>query len=380
MKKFVLILSILLLICGCSDNSNYKDLNSNIGSIVDNNKDLLIVHYIDVGQGDASFIEFPNKEVMLIDAGEKEYGGVVKNYISNLGYKDIDYIIGTHPHSDHIGGLQEVIESFNVSKVYLPNVSNNTNTFINLVKSIKNNSNLYEGKKGINIIDNNNLKVSIISPDVIDNDNLNNNSIVLKIVYNNNSFLFTGDIESEIEKEILDVSNVDVIKVSHHGSDTSSCYEFVNSVSSKYAIISVGKDNSYNHPVNEILYRWENSGSLVYRTDESGNIIVKSDGENIQVFEEEKVDIVLSDITEKVIKGDIGRISIVGKKNHEYSISVMYSSGKSNADGLENKISDDNGNVSWEWKVSKNVKPGTYKIIISDSKDNKKTFTFKVIE
>lgn len=380
MKKFVLILSILLLICGCNDVTNHKDLNNNIGSVVDNNKDLLIVHYIDVHQGDASFIEFPNKEVMLIDAGEKEYGDVVKNYISNLGYKNIDYVIGTHPHSDHIGGLQKVIESFNVDKVYLPNVSNNTNTFIDLVKSIKDNSSLYEGKKGINIIDDDNLKVSIISPSVIDNDNLNNDSIVIKIVYDNNSFLFTGDIESDIEKEILDEVNVDVIKVSHHGSDTSSCYEFVNSVSSKYAIISVGKDNSYNHPVNEILYRWENSGSLVYRTDESGNIVVKSDGENIQVFEEEKVDIVLSDITEEVIKGDIGRISIVGKKNHEYSISVMYSSGKSNADGLENKTSDENGNVSWEWKVSKNVKPGTYKIIISDSKDNEKTFTFKVIE
>jgi len=378
MKKFVLILSILLLICGCNQVNNHRDLNSNINSVVDNNKDLLVVHYIDVGQGDASFIEFPNKEVMLIDAGEKEYGEIVKNYISNLGYKNIDYVIGTHPHSDHIGGLQEIIENFNVSKVYLPNASNNTNTFMDLVKSIKDNSSLYEGKKGIDIVDKDNLKVSIIAPSVIDDDNLNNNSIVLKIIYNNNSFLFTGDIESDLERQILDEVNVDVIKVSHHGSDTSSCQEFVNSVSSKYAIISVGKDNSYNHPSNEILNRWENSGSKIYRTDELGNIVVKSDGENIQIFEEEKVDIVLSDITKEVNKGDIGKISIVGKKNHKYSIKVIYSSGESTAKGLEDKVSDDNGNVSWKWKVSKNVRPGTYKIIVSDNKDNQKTFEFKV--
>ena len=124
----------MLLVGGC----DFNNLSTSINRVIDDNKDKLIIHYIDVGQGDATFIEFPNSETMLIDAGEKEYEDKVLDYISNLKYDSIDYVIGTHPHSDDIGGLKNIIDNLDVGKVYLPKASNNSKTYTNLLKSIKN--------------------------------------------------------------------------------------------------------------------------------------------------------------------------------------------------------------------------------------------------
>ena len=182
----MLVLILLVLLGGCE----LDNLSTSINSAVDKNKDNLIIHYIDVGQGDATFIEFPNSETMLIDAGEKEYEDKVLDYISNLKYDSIDYVIGTHPHSDHIGGLKNVIDNLDVGKVYLPKASNNSKTYTNLLKSIKNKGLVVNvSKAGDNIIDSDNLSVEIIAPNSSSYSSLNDYSVVLRIVYDDRSFL-----------------------------------------------------------------------------------------------------------------------------------------------------------------------------------------------
>lgn len=255
---------------------------------LDNDKNILAVHYIDVGQGDATFIELPNKETMLIDAGEKSYGDTVTNYINNLGYEEIDYLVGTHPHTDHIGGLEKVIDSFKIENIYMPRVTSNTKTYLSLLEKIDSkNLTITTAKKGIEIISEDNLKIEILSPVKDEYKDLNNYSVVIKVTYDEASFLFMGDAQVEVENEILDTASAQVIKIGHHGSSTSSSKSFVNKVKPKYAIIEVGINNNYNHPNSDVVKRWENIGAIIYRTDLNGNIIAKSDGKNI-VIEKEK--------------------------------------------------------------------------------------------
>ena len=247
-------------------------------------QDGLVVHYLDVGQGDSIFIKFPNNKTMLIDAGEKEYGSKVVNYIKNLNYNKIDYIIATHPHTDHIGGLSLVIDSFDIGKIYMPKVTTTTYTYENLLKTIKNKGlKITTGVKGVNIINEDDLKVSILSPQDHDYDNLNNYSIVIKIVYKDRSFLFMGDSEKLIEKEITDDVSCDVLKIGHHGSSTSSSLDFLNKTNAKYAIISVAKNNDYHHPHESVIKNIKKSGMEILKTSDNGDIIISTDGIDLAI-------------------------------------------------------------------------------------------------
>ncbi len=281
----IISIGLLSLLVSNMDKITYAFSNKdNNPKIINNNKDKLIVHYIDVGQGDSIFIELPNKETMLIDAGEKTYGEVVYNYINNLNYNYITYLIGTHPHSDHIGGLQYIIENIEVKHIYMPKVVHTTKTYENLLTTISNhNLKINKGIAGTNIINQDNLIIDIIAPNKDEYDDLNNYSIVLKITYGNNKFLFMGDAETLSEKEITSDVSSDVIKIGHHGSNTSSSLSFIKKVNAKYGIIMVGNDNKYNLPKDDILKRYKDIGTLVYRTDINGNIIIISDGNNIEV-------------------------------------------------------------------------------------------------
>lgn len=243
----------------------------------------LIVEFIDVGQADSILILTPNEKTVLIDAGEPEDYEKIKETIDNYGIDKLDVVIATHPHSDHIGSMQKIIENYDIGRVYMPDKIHTSKTFENLLLAIE--------KKGLEIdiaeaggkIDlDNAIDLKFVSPNGSFED-INNNSAVLKLAYKDTSFLFTGDMETMAEKLIDDNIDVDVLKVGHHGSNTSSSKEFLNRVTPTIAVISVGKDNKYNHPSQDIVDRLNGMGVQVYRTDEKGNITIISDGINMEI-------------------------------------------------------------------------------------------------
>lgn len=262
------------------ENKNDKTTNNN--TTIKNNK--IKIHFIDVGQGDSIFIELPNNTTMLIDAGETSKEQIVTNYIKVLGYSKINYLIGTHPHTDHIGGLAYIIDNFSIESIYMSNAVSSSKTYENLLTKISEKSlKIKNAKAGVNIFSNNNLKIEIIAPNSDSYSDLNNYSVVIKITYEKRTFLFMGDAETKSEKEIVTDVSADVIKIGHHGSDTSSGQSFVDKVNAKYAIISVGNNNKYNHPYRTIIERWTNIGATIYRTDLNGNIVVTSDGNSLDI-------------------------------------------------------------------------------------------------
>ena len=353
-----------------SKNDSVTKVNSYSTDVGELELDNMRVHYIDVKQGDSTFIEFPNDKTMLIDAGKKEQGSNVVNYIKNLGYNKIDYVVGTHPDADHIGGLATVIESFVIGSIYMPKKSSTTQTYLNLLKVIKNKGlTIHTAISGVNIISLDNLKVDIISP-TKEYETSNESSAVIKIVYKNRKFLFMADATTDNEADIKADVESDVVKVGHHGSDTSSKEEFVQKTKAKYAVISVG-ENSYHHPYDIIVKRWENIGAEVLRTDKLGSIVISTDGNNLNINNNVDNDLKQENssveiISKKISKGSISEIKIKGRKNTNYSIKVYLKSGVSKASGLIDKVSDDEGYVTWNFKLASNAKNGNYKIVIND--------------
>jgi len=265
--------------------SGLKREEFNIESLLKNkaeSEDLLNVHFIDVGQGDCSFIELPNGENMLIDAGEKTESDKVIKYIKQQGAEKIDFLIGTHPHSDHIGGLVQVINEFEIGKMYMPKAGNSTKTFENLLDQIEeNNVDVYTARAGVLLYEDEKIKIQILAPVFSDYESLNDYSVVIRIDYGETSFLFMGDAEELSENEIKEDVNCDVLKVGHHGSSYSTSDTFLNKVNPKYAVIQVGDNNSYNHPTKETLDKLNKNGIKIYRTDIDGTIKLVSDGNNI---------------------------------------------------------------------------------------------------
>jgi competence protein ComEC len=245
----------------------------------------LFVHYIDVGQGDCILVQVNNKN-LLIDSGPNSDKKKLFNYLSNLDLKKLDYVIATHPHEDHIGNMADIINDYNISEFYAPKVQTTTKTFENMIESLKDkNLKIHVLKKGTNSIDlGENTTVTVFSPNKDNYENLNNYSPVIKVNYGNTSFLFTGDAEKDIENEILDNNediSADVLKVGHHGSSTSTSKRFLNKVNPSIAVISVGKDNDYNHPNDDTIKRLIENKAIIYRTDKDGTVIISSDGAKI---------------------------------------------------------------------------------------------------
>lgn len=263
-----------------------KDLNEEKNASVTNKilNENLKIHYLDVGQGDSIFIELPNAQTILIDAAEKKEAEKIEKYIRNLNYNKIDYIIATHPHTDHIGGLSTIIEHFEIGKIYMPLAISTSKTYEDLLNTIANKKlKIQKAQVGTKIIEQKDFIIEFLAPDNTKYDDLNNYSAVVKITWKDNRFLFMGDAEEESENKINQDIKTDVIKVGHHGSDTSSSTKFIKKVNPAYAIISVGKENSYGHPNKEVLNRWKNIGAKIYRTDENGTIIMESDGKEISI-------------------------------------------------------------------------------------------------
>lgn len=244
----------------------------------------LSIHTIDVGQGDSILIQTPSSKNILIDGGDDNSHHIISSYLKKHNVKNIDYIIATHFDSDHIGGLDNIIDKFNVSNIYAPNYESDTVSYQNLINSCLNkNLNLQCLSSGdfINIEDNINL--AVLAPSYIQEEN-NLNSIVFRLDYKNKSFLFTGDAEANNELNIInsyELNDIDFLKVGHHGSSSSTTSEFVEEVSPDVAVISCGYKNQYGHPHKSTLDTLEKNNVLTYRTDILGNIVFYSDGDTI---------------------------------------------------------------------------------------------------
>lgn len=245
---------------------------------------IMKVHFIDVEQGDSILIELPNSKTMLIDAGESEYGDRVTTYIYTQGYDTLDYVVASHAHSDHIGGLANVINSFNVKNFYMTSAAHASNAYENMLISVKNNkADVHEVMAGDIILSEANLMIEVVAPKVIDSEEQNNNSIVIKLTYGERKFLFTGDAEKDEEDGIWTNIKCDVLKVGHHGSNSSSTANFLKKVEPSYAVISCGSSNSYGHPTDDVLKRLNDRNIKTYRTDLQGTIIFETDGQSITV-------------------------------------------------------------------------------------------------
>ncbi len=250
----------------------------------------LHVFYLDVDQADSIFIQLPNGENMLIDAGTKESGEEIVDTLENLGVSAINHLIATHPHADHIGGMQEVVESFDIANIYMPNAVTDTRTFENLLLTIKEKGNtITTAKAGVEILSDDNLNAVFVAPNSNEYEDLNNYSAVIKLTFGETSFVFTGDAEKLSEDEIRTNIKCDVLKVGHHGSSTSTSRNFLKKTEPTYAVISCGMDNSYGHPHKEVMQRLEKAGIAIYRTDLNGTIEAVSDGNEI-IFNVERDD------------------------------------------------------------------------------------------
>lgn len=243
----------------------------------------LKVHFIDVGQADCILIESSNK-YMLVDAGNNADEELLLSYLNNLGIKKLEYVIGTHPHEDHIGSLDAVIRNYEIGKVILPEKEHTTRTFENVLDAIEEkNLRITKPKVGdkYNIGD---ASFVIIAPNADYKEELNDWSVGIKLTLEDTSFVMCGDAEKDAEKDILSNGidlKADVLKLGHHGSRTSSSKDFVDGVDPSYIVLTCGMDNSYGHPHKETMNWLKKRGIPFFRTDMQGTIIATSDGDEI---------------------------------------------------------------------------------------------------
>ena len=242
----------------------------------------LMVFFLDVGQADSILIKSQD-EYMLIDAGNNADGKKLVSYFNSLGITKFKYVFGTHAHEDHIGGLDDVIKNFKIDKFYMPDAPSTTTTYVEVLNALEKKNIKYSIPKiGSKLtLGDSNLEVIYVGDD--NREDLNDTSIVLKLTYKNISFLFTGDLTSNVEREIVS-KNIEstVLKVGHHGSKYSSSAVFLNQVDPKYAVISCGKNNEYGHPHSVVVNKLEKLGATVFRTDLLGTVVALSDGDKIE--------------------------------------------------------------------------------------------------
>jgi len=248
-------------------------------------KTLLEVYFLDVGQGDSEILRFGDK-TMLIDAGTNASTSTLLADIKSLGINQFDFVIATHPHEDHIGGLDAVINNFTIGKLYMPKVVTTTKTYMDVLTAIKNKGYMVTSPIPGSTFYFGDAQCIILAPKSQTYDDVNNYSIVIKITYGTTSFLFTGDAQSISEQEMLTKGfnlKADVLKVGHHGSSSSTSPEFLKTVSPRYGVIEVGSGNDYGHPAQVTLNKLAAANVKVYRTDLNGIIIFKSDGVGLTV-------------------------------------------------------------------------------------------------
>ncbi len=248
------------------------------------------VYFIDVGQGDSELIRLKDSGIdILIDAGTRSTKQELADYLKELGVDDIDILIGTHPHEDHIGGMAKIIEEFPIGTLYLPETSDEmtptTKTYESLLDAAENkNVTVRTAAAGDVLLEQGNTSFKVLSPSHTDYDNLNDYSIVTRLKVGDTAFLFQGDAETPVEEEILDSGadvSCDVIKLGHHGSSTSSSRAYLEAANPSAAVISCGVGNEYGHPHRETMDLLEKLSITPYRTDTQKTLLAETDGKTI---------------------------------------------------------------------------------------------------
>ncbi len=244
--------------------------------------DVLEVHYIDVGQADCIFLRCGDK-TMLIDGGNVEDSDLVVSYLLEQDVTKLDLVVNTHAHEDHVGGLPGVLAVFEAGEVWCPVTEYSSSCFEDFVRYADQQYQELRLPTPGSTYELGEAEITVLGP-VESYDETNDTSIVLRVDHGENSFLFTGDAEMAAEKDILEYGmdvSATILKVGHHGSDTSTCYQWLREVSPRYAVIQVGEGNTYGHPHETVLSRLRDAGVTVYRTDLQGHIICTSDGKTV---------------------------------------------------------------------------------------------------
>lgn len=279
MKKLLAaLLTVAFLLCGCDG----EKVSPSVPQVTVAGGDTLTVHYIDVGQADCALLE-SGGEYMLIDGGNVADSDLVVTYLQSCGVEELKTVVCTHPHEDHAGGLNGVMAVYPVGTVYAPTTTYSSKCYDKFL--------YYVDQQGLNVtipkpgaeMTLGNAKITVLGP-LKSYAGTNDTSIVMMVDFGNTSFLFTGDMEREAERDLAEYGwdlKADVLKVGHHGSSTSTSYRFLDLVDPDYAVISCGKDNDYGHPHEEVVSRLADADVTTYRTDVLGTVIAVSDGENI---------------------------------------------------------------------------------------------------
>ena len=273
----VILLLLSLLFAGCESYEPYDPIAPTVSD-----SGALTVHFIDVGQADCILLE-SDGQFMLIDGGNREDSSLVVTYLEQQGVQTLEAVVCTHAHEDHVGGLPGVLAVFPTKAVYSPTKTYASNIYDKFM--------YYVDQQGLEVtlpvsgtvLTLGDTQITILGP-LKSYAETNDTSIVLKAVYGETSFLFTGDMEQEAEHDLLEAGldlKADVLKVGHHGSHTSTGYRFLYEVAPTYAVISVGTGNDYGHPHKKPMSRLEHAGCTILRTDRMGHIVARSDGQTI---------------------------------------------------------------------------------------------------
>jgi len=273
----ILLLLLFLFFTGCSPDTPLSPAPSPQDSA-----GLLQVHFLDMGQADCILVQAPSGKNMLIDAGNNDDAAKILAYLRERNIRKLDVVVGTHPHEDHIGSMDQVINTFEVGQVVMPNATHTTRTFKDVLTAIKNKGlKITTAKPEITLDLGTGINATVVAPRSAKYKDLNNYSVVIHLTYGSTSFLFTGDAEALSESEMLKAGTglkSTVLKVGHHGSRTSSTQAFLDKVKPQYAVIMCGQDNDYGYPHRETLQKLAALDTQIFRTDLNGTIIATSDG------------------------------------------------------------------------------------------------------
>ena len=291
MKKTVIFILVVFLLFGAVSCGLVSDLidasNREELSAASPDGTTMTVVFIDVGQGDSALVISPSGKTMLIDAGEYEAYGDVVSTLAQYGITHIDYVVASHPHSDHIGCMNLIIDNYSIGEVFMPDVAHTSKTFEKLVDSVlEKELSATVAKAGVTIDFGDGVTCIMFSPVQEEYEDLNDYSPIMRISYADASFMFTGDAGVLPESEVVKANRnlrADVLKLGHHGSSTATSEEFLRAVNPQYAVISLGEDNSYGHPHEEVMALLEKNAVPYCRTDEMGNIVFTTDGNGVML-------------------------------------------------------------------------------------------------